>query len=50
MRYWEQFNEVIIKEYEHKTTFDVRSVRNNSKRLYILANFGVYQILRVGRL
>ena len=30
--------------------FDVRRVRNDSKRLYVLANFVVYQILLLGHL
>ena len=30
--------------------FDVRKVRNESKRLYVLANFVVYQILLLGHM
>ena len=30
--------------------FDVRKVRNDSKRLYVLANFVIYQILLLGHL
>jgi hypothetical protein len=30
--------------------FDVRKVRNESKKLYVLANFVIYQILLLGHL